>query len=35
VSVDPLTPGKYKVRYRALSADGHLVSGAWDFDVLP
>ena len=35
VSVNPLTPGKYTVRYRALSADGHLVSGAWDFEVKP
>jgi copper resistance protein C len=35
VSVNPLTPGKYTVRYRALSADGHLVSGAWDFEVSP
>ena len=35
VSVNPLTPGKYTVRYRALSADGHLVSGAWDFEVRP
>ncbi len=35
VSVNPLTPGKYTVRYRALSADGHLVSGAWDFEVAP
>lgn len=35
VSVNPLTPGKYTVRYRALSADGHLVSGAWEFEVLP
>jgi methionine-rich copper-binding protein CopC len=33
VSVPPLTAGKYTVRYRALSADGHMVSGAWDFDV--
>jgi hypothetical protein len=33
VSVDQLIPGKYTVRYRALSADGHLVSGAWDFEV--
>lgn len=33
VSVDPLIPGKYTVRFRALSADGHLVSGAWDFEV--
>lgn len=35
VSVNTLTPGKYTVRYRALSADGHLVSGAWDFEVRP
>ena len=35
VSVNPLVPGKYTVRYRALSADGHLVSGAWDFEVRP
>ena len=35
VSVNPLNPGKYTVRYRALSADGHLVSGAWDFEVKP
>jgi methionine-rich copper-binding protein CopC len=33
VSVNQLTPGKYTVRYRALSADGHLVSGAWEFEV--
>jgi methionine-rich copper-binding protein CopC len=33
VSVNRLSPGKYTVRYRALSADGHLVSGAWDFEV--
>jgi copper resistance protein C len=33
VSVNPLTAGKYTVRYRALSADGHLVSGAWEFEV--
>lgn len=35
VSVNPMTPGKYTVRYRALSADGHMVSGAWEFDVQP
>lgn len=35
VSVNRLTPGKYTVRYRALSADGHLVSDAWDFEVRP
>lgn len=32
-SVDALTPGEYTVRYRAISADGHLVSGAWVFEV--
>jgi methionine-rich copper-binding protein CopC len=35
VSVNPMVPGKYTVRYRALSADGHMVSGAWEFDVQP
>jgi len=35
VSVEALTPGEYKVRYRAVSADGHLVSGAWIFEVHP
>ncbi|PWB82148.1 MAG: copper resistance protein CopC [Methylocystaceae bacterium] len=35
VSVNPLTPGKYTARYRALSADGHLVSGSWEFEVRP
>jgi methionine-rich copper-binding protein CopC len=35
VGVNPLTGGKYTVRYRALSADGHLVSGAWEFEVRP
>ena len=34
-SVEALTPGEYTVRYRALSADGHLVSGAWVFEVGP
>lgn len=33
VGVNALAPGKYTVRYRALSADGHMVSGAWDFEV--
>jgi methionine-rich copper-binding protein CopC len=33
VSVEPLTPGEYTVRYRAVSADTHLVSGAWVFEV--
>jgi methionine-rich copper-binding protein CopC len=35
VNVNPMPPGKYTVRYRALSADGHMVSGAWEFDVQP
>lgn len=35
VGVNPMTPGKYTVRYRALSADGHMVSGAWEFNVQP
>lgn len=35
VGVNQMTPGKYTVRYRALSADGHMVSGAWEFDVQP
>ena len=35
VSTNPMAPGKYTVRYRALSADGHMVSGAWEFDVQP
>jgi len=35
VSVNQMIPGKYTVRYRALSADGHMVSGAWEFDVQP
>ena len=32
-SVEALPPGEYTVRYRAISADGHLVSGAWLFVV--
>lgn len=32
-SVGPLAPGQYTVRYRAVSADGHIVSGAWGFEV--
>jgi methionine-rich copper-binding protein CopC len=35
VGVNQLTPGKYTVRYRALSADGHIVSGSWDFEITP
>ncbi|HUL11086.1 MAG TPA: copper resistance protein CopC [Methylococcaceae bacterium] len=28
-----LTPGKYTVRYRVRSADGHVVSGKYFFQV--
>lgn len=35
VSVESLAPGEYTVRYRAVSADGHLASGAWVFEVRP
>jgi hypothetical protein len=33
VSVEPLTPGEYTVRYRTVFSDTHLVSGAWVFEV--
>ena len=32
-SVSKLSPGRYTVRYRVLSADGHVVSGKYFFDV--
>jgi methionine-rich copper-binding protein CopC len=32
-SVAKLTPGRYMVRYRVLSADGHVVSGKYYFQV--
>jgi len=32
-SVPKLAPGRYTVRYRVLSADGHVVSGKYFFDV--
>lgn len=32
-TVTPLTPGQYTVRYRVLSADGHVVSGKYSFVV--
>lgn len=35
VNVNQLSPGKYTARYRALSADGHIVSGSWNFDIHP
>jgi methionine-rich copper-binding protein CopC len=34
VALRPLGPtGKYTVNYRVTSADGHVVSGAWSFDL--
>ena len=32
-SVEALAPGEYTVRYRAISADGHQISGSWIFEV--
>ncbi len=32
-SVEKLVPGRYMVRYRVLSADGHVVSGKYFFNV--
>lgn len=29
----PLSPGKYKVKYRVVSADGHVVAGSYTFTV--
>ena len=34
-SVDIQTPGRYMVRYRVLSADGHVVSGKYFFTYKP
>lgn len=34
-SVEPLSPGQYVVRYRVLSADGHVVSGKYSFQLQP
>jgi copper resistance protein C len=31
----PLTPGHYRVEWRVLSTDGHVVSGSFAFDVSP
>jgi copper resistance protein C len=33
VSLPPLAPGRYMVRYRVLSVDGHLVEAAFPFTV--
>lgn len=32
-SVEDLAPGRYMVRYRVLSADGHVVSGKYFFQI--
>ncbi|WP_235726613.1 copper resistance CopC family protein [Methylocaldum szegediense] len=32
-SVENLAPGRYMVRYRVLSADGHVVSGKYFFQI--
>ena len=34
-SVDVQTPGRYMVRYRVLTADGHVVSGKYFFTFKP
>ncbi|MGZ8219955.1 copper resistance CopC family protein, partial [Methylomagnum sp.] len=34
-SVEKLPPGRYIVRYRVLSADGHVVSGKYAFQLQP
>lgn len=34
-SVETLRPGRYTVRYRVLSADGHVVSGKYSFHLKP
>jgi Uncharacterized protein, homolog of Cu resistance protein CopC len=33
VSVPPLAPGKYRVKWRALSADAHVTQGDFTFEV--
>jgi methionine-rich copper-binding protein CopC len=33
VTLPPLSPGTYTVRYRVQSADGHIVSGKFNFSV--
>jgi len=35
MSIEPLAPGAYTVRYKALSLDGHVVSGEYGFSVGP
>lgn len=31
VGLPPLPPGRYTVRFRVLSVDGHVVEGSWSF----
>lgn len=33
-SVQPLAPGSYTIRYRAISVDGFLASGSWNINVV-
>jgi methionine-rich copper-binding protein CopC len=35
VSLPPLPPGRYTVRYRVLSVDGHIVEASFPFTVAP
>lgn len=35
LGLEPLSPGTYRVRYRVLSADGHVVDGEYRFTVKP
>jgi methionine-rich copper-binding protein CopC len=35
VSLPPLPPGHYTVRYRVLSIDGHVVEASFGFSVVP
>ena len=35
VSLAPLTPGKYRVVWHALSVDGHVTDGDFTFTVMP
>jgi methionine-rich copper-binding protein CopC len=35
VSLPPLPPGRYTVRYRVLSVDGHIVEASFVFSVAP
>ena len=35
VTVEPLPPGVYQIRWRVLSRDGHVAEGAFSFSVQP